>query len=149
MIEINGMAHVVLTVSAWDKCRAFYGALLPFIGMQRMFDGEEFVYYVGGRTALGLQRCGRRDADRRFVQGELGFHHLCFRCRSREDVDAVYGLVKQHDVAIIRAPEESAWAKGYYSLLFEDPAGLRIEFNFVPGKGLFEEGARLTPLGYR
>ena len=26
MIEINGMAHVILTVSDWDKARAFYAA---------------------------------------------------------------------------------------------------------------------------
>ena len=27
MIEVNGMAHVILTVSQWDKARAFYGEL--------------------------------------------------------------------------------------------------------------------------
>jgi hypothetical protein len=26
-------------------------------------------------------------------------------------------------------------AKGYYSVLFEDPDGIRIEINHVPGKG--------------
>ena len=24
MIEVNGLAHVILTVSDWDKARAFY-----------------------------------------------------------------------------------------------------------------------------
>ena len=33
MIEINGMAHVILTVSDWQKAHAFYGALLPFLGL--------------------------------------------------------------------------------------------------------------------
>jgi hypothetical protein len=28
-IEINGMAHVILTVSRFDLARAFYGKLLP------------------------------------------------------------------------------------------------------------------------
>ena len=28
MIEVNGMAHVILTVSQWEKARAFYGELL-------------------------------------------------------------------------------------------------------------------------
>ena len=40
------------------------------------------------------------------------------------------------DVKIIRAPREDQWAPGYYSLLFEDPDGIRLEFNHVPGKGL-------------
>ena len=33
-------------------------------------------------------------------------------------------------------PEEGAWAPGYYSVLFEDPDGIRLEMNHVPGKGL-------------
>ena len=34
MIEVNGMAHVILTVSDWDRCRSFYEALLPFLGLK-------------------------------------------------------------------------------------------------------------------
>jgi len=34
------------------------------------------------------------------------------------------------------APREDQWAPGYYSLLFEDPDGIRLELNHVPGKGL-------------
>ena len=41
MIEINGMAHVVLTVSRFDDARAFYCELLPFLGMHRVFDGQQ------------------------------------------------------------------------------------------------------------
>ena len=33
MIEINGMAHVILTVTQFEKARAFYGRLLPAFGM--------------------------------------------------------------------------------------------------------------------
>ena len=38
--------------------------------------------------------------------------------------------------SVARAPREDNWAPGYYSLLFEDPDGIRLEFNHVPGKGL-------------
>jgi hypothetical protein len=37
---------------------------------------------------------------------------------------------------IIRAPREDQWAPGYYSLLFEEPDGIRFQLNHVPGKGL-------------
>ena len=57
MIEVNGMAHVILTVSQWDKARAFYGELLPFLGLTKVYDGNNFLYHVGGRTAVGIQRC--------------------------------------------------------------------------------------------
>jgi len=53
VIEVNGMAHVILTVSQWDKARAFYAELLPFPGMTKVYDGNNFLYHVGGRTAIG------------------------------------------------------------------------------------------------
>ncbi len=56
-IEINGMAHVILTVSRFDVARDFYRKLLPQFGMKPMFDGDKFFYCVGGRTAIGIEPC--------------------------------------------------------------------------------------------
>jgi len=81
MIEINGMAHVILTVSNFDKAREFYCELLPFLGLKKVYDGNQFVYHVGGRTALGIQRCGEGLEGERFVQNRVGLHHLCLRAR--------------------------------------------------------------------
>ena len=72
MIEINGMAHVVLTVSRFDEARAFYCELLPFLGMHRVFDGNDFVYHVGGRTALGVQRAAAELRGRALRPGPRG-----------------------------------------------------------------------------
>jgi catechol 2,3-dioxygenase-like lactoylglutathione lyase family enzyme len=145
MIDINGVAHVVLSVSEWEKCRRFYDALLPFLGLQRVFEGEDFVYYVGGRTAVGINRCTGAQAAQRFAQGSVGLHHVCFRCRSRGDVDRVHEFLTTQDVRIVHGPEEGKWAPGYYSVLFEDPAGIRLEVNHVPGKGVLAEGGRFEP----
>ena len=41
---------------------------------------------------------------------------------------------------IVRGPEERDWAPGYYYVLFEDPDGIRLEVNHVPGIGLLREG---------
>jgi catechol 2,3-dioxygenase-like lactoylglutathione lyase family enzyme len=145
MIELNGIAHVVLTVSEWEKCRPFYEALLSFVGLQSVSGGEDHIYYVGGRTAVGVGRCDERHAGQRFAQGGVGLHHLCFRCRSRADVDSVHSFLEKQNARIIHGPEEGPWAPGYYSVLCEDPAGVRIEFNHVPGKGVLEEGAKFNP----
>ena len=45
----------------------------------------------------------------------------------------------------LAAPKDGVWAPGHYYVLFEDPDGIRLEVNFVPGKGLLEDGARLDP----
>ena len=56
-IAINGMAHVILTVSRFDIAREFYGKLLPQLGMTPVFDGDKFFYCVGARTAIGIEPC--------------------------------------------------------------------------------------------
>jgi catechol 2,3-dioxygenase-like lactoylglutathione lyase family enzyme len=147
MIEINGMAHIILTVSEWDKCRPFYEALLPFLGLKRVFSGQDSIYFVGGRTAVGVGRCDEQHSSDRFTQGGVGLHHICFRARSRADIDSVYGFLQEQKARMIHPPEEGPWAPGYYSVLFEDPAGVRLEINHVPGKGVFEEGAGFDPAG--
>ena len=50
---------------------------------------------------------------------------------------------------MVRGPEEGTWAPGYYSVLFEDPDGIRIEVCFVPGTGLLGGDATFDPIdGY-
>ena len=44
---------------------------------------------------------------------------------------------------IVHPPREDAFAPGYYSVLFEDPDGTRLEINHVPGVGLFAPGTRI------
>ncbi len=145
MIEVNGMAHVILTVSQFEKSRAFYSELLPFFGMTLVFDGADFCYHVGGRTAIGIQRCDEQYAGERFMQLRVGLHHICLRARSREDVDLAGANADELGATIVRGPEDGVWAPGYYYVLFEDPDGIRFEVNFVPGKGLLEEGVSLNP----
>ena len=71
-----------------------------------------------------------------FDQSHCGLYPICFRMRSREDVDELYALLKNLGAPVVHAPQEDGWAPGYYSVLFEDPDGIRLEANFVPGKGL-------------
>ena len=145
MIEVNGMAHVILTVSQWDKARNFYSELLPFLGMKKVYDGNNFLYHVGGRTAIGIQRCSEEHAEERFVQNRVGMHHLCLRARSREDVDQAAKKLREMGTFIDRGPMEGNFAPGYYFFVFEDPDGIRLEVNFVPGKGLLVGDMPLSP----
>jgi len=79
------------------------------------------------------------------VQQRVGLHHLCLRARSREDVDRVAVLLKEINATTVRGPLEGSWAPGYYYVLFEDPDGIRLEVNFVPGDGVLAAGARFNP----
>ena len=142
-MEINGIAHVQLTVSRFEACAAFYAPLMALFEMTLVFDDDEVKYWVGGRTALAITRCADEHRGARFVQRRVGLHHLCFRARSREDVDRVHAHLVEHGATIVYPPQEGTWAPGYYSVLFEDPDGIRLEVNHVPGKGNLDPAIEL------
>lgn len=145
MMEINGMAHAILTVSNFSAARDFYGKLLPAMGMTPVCDTEKFFYCVGGRTAIGIEPCAPEYASERFVQTRVGLHHLCLRARTREDVDRCAAILNEVGAHIVRGPLEGTWAPKYYYVLFEDPDGIRLEVNYVPGAGVFAADAAFNP----
>ncbi|MEM1297868.1 MAG: VOC family protein [Pseudomonadota bacterium] len=136
MIDINGIAHFQLSVRDFAKSRAFYHALChETFGMAIQYDDPRCFYCIGGRTGLMITPVDPEYADTEFDQRRVGLHHICFRLRSEDDVRVLHDRVVEFGAKIIRAPEYGPWAEGYYSILFEDPDGIRLEANFVPGKG--------------
>ena len=131
-IDINGIAHIYITVQDFARAKPFYEKMLLAFGMQCLVDTESLYYCVGSRTGVGIRQ-GHKDAG--FDQYHAGLHHLCFRARNRDSVDVLGALIEPMGGKIVHAPCEDDWAPGYYSVLFEDPCGTRLEVNFVPGKG--------------
>jgi catechol 2,3-dioxygenase-like lactoylglutathione lyase family enzyme len=132
-------AHIILRVSRFEECVAFYDALMPRLGLAAVFRTDEFVYYVGGRTAFGIRRPAPELAGHAHAELAPGIDHVCFRARTRADVDALYPFLREIGADLVRAPEDGPWAPGYYSLSFRDPEGIRLEVNHVPGKGLLAD----------
>jgi len=142
-MEINGIAHIQLTVSDFEACGRFYAPLMELFEMSLVFDDGDVKYWVGGRTAVAITRCAEPYRNERFVQQRVGLHHLCFRLRSRADVDEVYELALGLGAKIVYPPQDGPWAPGYYSVAFEDPDGIRLEVNYVPGKGNLDPSIQL------
>lgn len=140
MASINGIAHVQLTVTDMARSVPFWRTLLASLEMVVLRDTPEYFYCIGGRTGVAIAPAAPEHRAEAFDQRRCGLHHLCFRARSREDVDAIHATAVALGAKVVRAPREDAWAPGYYSVLFEDPDGIRIEANFVPGKGHLEPG---------
>jgi len=142
-MDINGIAHIQLTVNRFEECRVFYRKLFELFEMKVIFDEEGIFYGVGGRTGIAISRSAPEYGNESFVQKRIGLHHLCFRLRRREDVDRLHEFLKELNAKIVHPPEEGPWAPGYYSLLFEDPDGLRLEVNYIPGKGNLDSAIHL------
>jgi catechol 2,3-dioxygenase-like lactoylglutathione lyase family enzyme len=135
-VAINGIAHLYITVADFAAARPFYVRLLALFGMRCLVDTADLYYCVGARTGVGIRRAHHPEP---FDQYRAGLHHVCFRARSRADVEAVADVVESYGGRLVHAPREDGWAPGYFSVLFEDPCGTRLEVNFVPGKGNLDE----------
>jgi catechol 2,3-dioxygenase-like lactoylglutathione lyase family enzyme len=147
-MEINGVAHTFITAGDFEKSVAFYRQLLPFLGMKEVGESADVYYCVGGRTGFGIERPAPEHAGQRFVQSRVGLHHICFRVRERAEIDKAYAFLLQIGATIVHGPQDDAYAPGYYSVLFEDPDGVRLELNHVPGRGVFDAGGKVFGAPY-
>ena len=148
-IEVNGIAHIQMTVKDINSSMPFWEKLCHFLEMETLVKNEMTLYCIGSRTGILVRQAPADKKHVTFDQDTAGLHHFRFRARSREDVDAIHAFVESElDANVIHGPEEGGqFAPGYYSILFEDPDGIRVEFNHVPGKGHFGDGGRLGPNG--
>ncbi len=148
-VSINGIAHIQLTVNDPARCVPFWERFCHFLEMSTLIRGDDIVYCIGGRTGILVRGAPEGKRDRPYEQDRPGLHHFCFRARSRDDVDSIHQfLLQEQDIHVVHSPEDgSEFAPGYYSLLFEDPDGIRVEVNFVPGRGHFGGEGRLAPGG--
>lgn len=135
MAKISGIAHIQLSVRSMERSVPFYKKLLHSLDMTTLVDEPEMFYCIGGRTGLAISPIDPAFRDEPFHQHRVGLHHICFRAKSRDDVNEIFRTAKALSAKVVRAPREDHWASGYYSVLFEDPDGIRIEANHVPGKG--------------
>jgi len=123
----------MLTISDFEACFPFYEKLLTYLGMKPVMRSETCFIALAG----GPRRNHARDDSYRaekFQQRRVGLHHVCLRARERGDVDKIYAFLKTIDAKIVHPPEDGPWAPGYYSVLFEDPDGIRLEVNHVPAR---------------
>jgi len=143
-VAVNGIAHIQLTVRDPDRCLPFWEKLCHFLEMKTLIKGEGVLYCIGSRTGILVRGAPPDKRERPFDQNTPGLHHFCLRARERADVDAIHRfLVDELHAQIVHAPEDGEFAPGYYSVLFEDPDGIRVEVNHVPGKGHLGAGGRL------
>lgn len=141
-MEVNGVAHTFITASDFEASVAFYRQLLPFLGMRIVADTPSTFYGVGGRTGFGINRPAPEHVGAAYDQRRIGLHHQCWRARERGDIDQAFAFLTSIGAKVVHGPQDDAFAPGYYSVLFEDPDGIRLEINHVPGRGLFD-----TPTG--
>lgn len=130
----GGVHHVDLTVKDPERSRAFYEAVLGFMGYRVVAEHEygfdmdcsENGDLVG---SIGLLRARGANADRLHDRYSAGLHHIAWCAESRADVDAMFALLQMIGATILDAPAlYPKYGPEYYAVFFTDPDGLKLEY---------------------
>lgn len=128
--------HIDLSVTDLARSRAFYQAVLGHMGYLAGEDyggrGQDYDLRVGADfCSIGIRVSEGPNAARAHDRYAPGLHHLAWSAGSREDVDALYALLKRIGATVLDPPADyPQYGAGYYALFFADPDGLKLEFVF-------------------
>ena len=125
--------HLDLTVKDPDASRAFYTAVLAFMGYQLIDDhdrGYDFnLEGPAGVCSIGVMAAKGPGADRQHDRYSPGLHHVAWNAAGREDVDAMYAHLQSIGATILDPPADyPEYGLPYYAVFFADPDGLKLEF---------------------
>ena len=111
MIDVNGIAHIALSVKSIAKSKKFYKELMPFLGLKLVHEGKKSIYHVGARTGILIQEIDEGVESSNFNQNNIGLHHFCFRAKNKEHIDIIKNKLIEINAKIIRGPLDGAWAQ--------------------------------------
>jgi glyoxylase I family protein len=133
----GGVHHIDLTVKDPAASRAFYEAVLGFLGYcladahPRGFDFD--LRSQDGFASIGVMKAEGPGAARTHDRYSPGLHHLAFAAESRTDVDRLHALLLEIGAQVLDAPADyPRYGEGYYAVFFADPDGLKLEFVHKP-----------------
>ena len=128
-LEVLGLDHVYVTVSDVRRSEQFYDPVMRALGFKKgtlPIAGEPHVHYFNRVVQYTLRPArspvGRADA---YATGAL--HHLCFRVRDRDAVDAAQRALVALGIVASEPKLYPAYRADYYATFFQDPDGIRLE----------------------
>jgi catechol 2,3-dioxygenase-like lactoylglutathione lyase family enzyme len=124
--RVVGIDHLVLSVSDFERSKAFYGKLLGFLGFKLKHSYPEMAGWSNGKTLFWIAQADERGRKRKYRKGDIGFHHYAFELSSRRDVDELGAFLVEHKMTIVDPPGEY-YEPSYYAVYFTDPDGMKLE----------------------
>lgn len=125
MVRVVGIDHISIRVSDFDKSKAFYGKLFPFLGFKVLDEYEDAIGWTNGKTRFWIGPADAEGRKHKYRIGDVGLHHYAFELRSQKDVDALQDFLKKQGVKI--ADPAGEYYDDYYAVFFLDPDGIKLE----------------------
>ena len=127
-MPVHPIHHLQIGTDAFNVAKKFYGALLPALGFDSVFEKDDsFGYQRDGFEVILIKAKSTAD-DLWDGERRVGFDHLALNADSRAKVDECAKLLDELGAEIDDAPAiVPEYGDDYYALWVRDPSGLRIE----------------------
>jgi catechol 2,3-dioxygenase-like lactoylglutathione lyase family enzyme len=125
MVRVVGIDHISLRVGDFEKSKAFYDRLMPFLGFKVLDEYPDAIGWTNGKTRLWIGQADAEGKKHKHRIGDIGFHHYAFELRNRRDVDDLQTFAKKIGARIVDPADE--YYDDYYAVFFLDPDGLKLE----------------------
>ena len=127
-LQINGIHHIVLTVSDPKRSAAFYEKIL---GVKADFESESVICIPCGSFLLCLQRPPRRPLpDDRFDENRLGLDHIGFSVASHSQLQHLLLVLGELNIPSAGIEFDPDGKSDY--VCFRDPDNIQVEFYIGP-----------------
>lgn len=121
--------HLGLNVPDLASAKSYYDELMPFLGMEPFFiTEEEFSYQpAGGKPGTRLFFY-RAPLPNEYERKNVGFQHLAFRARTRDQVDDAHGKALELGSDVLFSPRLfPQYHENYYASFWFDPHCFLLE----------------------
>lgn len=125
MLRVVGIDHISIRVSDFDKSKAFYGKLFPFLGFKVLEEYGDAIGWSNGKTRFWIGQADAQGRKHKYRVGDIGLHHYAFQLESRKDVDALQDFLEREGVKVVDPAAE--YYDDYYAVFFLDPDGIKLE----------------------
>jgi catechol 2,3-dioxygenase-like lactoylglutathione lyase family enzyme len=110
------------------SAREYYDALMPLVGFQPFFSGEDWFSYApadGNGTQLFFYTA---QEDGSYSRHRPGLQHLCFLVETRADVRRAYEWAVAHGDEVLHEPQTfPQYHPKHYAAFWVDPHGFKLE----------------------
>ena len=128
---LGAVMHLALKVSDRPRSEVFYDWILTALGYTCVAQTNRYTMWWSAQAgAITLS-----DADPLHAASDNtpGLHHFALAAESAQQVDRIYQRLQVIGAQILQTPQTVAnGSMAYYSLLFADPDGLRLELVYMP-----------------
>lgn len=131
-IKKTKLSHVDISVSDYAKSIRFYDMILLSIGWEKLVSRKDHTTYTDGTLKLVICPVEENYKDAGFHRKRVGLNHLAFYAETKEIVDEFYRevLLKNNIKSLYQ--EGASGDKNYYSVFFEDPDRIKLEYVYSP-----------------